>query len=403
MEKTSEVRCQHLKEYAINHNSIRTKLSEEIERLSTIKKDIKQVKIGMCAYTILAAAVLISLYNISQSTITFMVLWITASLYFYLLYPILPLILFPIHQYTKRKKISANNKPSGKKASDIINWAFRIKIIKNRKIGIRLVIRFFLFSLLPLTAGIILIYCSSLIFSLILGYQHQLPGETALLIIIQCLGILLFYLEVFYLRHHLYSYAKSFYRHTKKNPEKTESKQNIKTYFLKKNREILFIAIIGVLFLIIASILVIILLVAILLPGITLGIYVNVTEFVQVKTNIWIAGLIFSQIIFMQYLQSILSRRIAYSLCEDLITRLNGIFDNLPASKGEERENNYETDRELHIVPKAISLLTESKLHAINHRQMLGLFPTYSIGVDIPTLLNLENLDELRDIIIVPD
>jgi len=47
---------------------------------------------------------------------------------------------------------------------------------------------------------------------------------------------------------------------------------------------------------------------------------------------------------------------------------------------------------------KLKNLLLESRLYAYNRREMLGLYPSYSIRVNIPTLLSIRDLKSLQDI-----
>lgn len=82
-----------------------------------------------------------------------------------------------------------------------------------------------------------------------------------------------------------------------------------------------------------------------------------------------------------------MSRITAGKLCDTLIRKLlSGSEDYTPDNNGDN----------LHV------LVTESRLYAFNQRNMLGLYPSYSIGVDMNTLRNLDDLRELNPLFSLP-
>lgn len=363
---------------------ISSRIDEEMRSLNKTKIQIASEKIGCKPLLALAFAVVLNIWAFWTLDITYLVIWISASLYFYLFYPMLPIFLFPLRYFTKKPsepKVSINK-------NDLINWARDLKIFKNKRIGFRLFMRFFILSLLPLTIGMICIYLMSVFFSLYLGNTGVIPADTSALILVQCIGIILFYIEIFFFRHHLFNFAE--YVRRQKSLEW---------------KKLIILSILGFIFLIVGTIVVFLLLIAILLPGFTLSSFMNVAEFVRVRTDVWIFIILISQFIIMQFLQSVLSLRISLQMCNDLIFRLNDSKKYLNPGKyldptkcgSEDLKNDFQQIK----VP--LRALKETELYAFNRRQMFGLFPTYSIGVNISNLFNIKTLNELKEVFISDD
>ncbi|MFH0966123.1 MAG: hypothetical protein V1862_00345 [Methanobacteriota archaeon] len=353
----------------ISREEILSAIPAQISRLATIQSGIMNDLIPARSYVLLGLVGILNIWCIVATTGTYMVLWILASLYFYLTYPLLPLLLFPYHHIIKK---GGSAIPHDRR--QILDWVKHLHIFSEKKTGVRLGIRFFVMSIVPLTAGVVLIYSLSLIFSLLLGSFHTIPYVTMYLITIQCLGILIFYLVVFFLRHHFYVLARSLFG---------MNRDNWTGYLI--------LGMVSVIFVIIGSLSVVIFLIAILLPGITLGIYVDVANFIEYRTNAWILLLLFSQFIAMQFLQSVLSRKVASDICDDLCIRLKKAEKLLVSI-----DTNQPHPGDHHIKCQARSVLVESRIHAITRYMMAGLFPTYSIGVNINELLQIRSISELK-------
>jgi len=355
------------------------KINKEIERLSKIKTTILNEKLSLGSIIVLIIAVVFNIWGLSNQAIGYMAIWISASLYFYIFYPLLPLFLFPF-----RYVLQMRNKPKvTEKKKSVMKWAKEIHIFKNKRVGFRLFMRFFILSLLPLTIGMLFIYLLSMTYSLILGYLGVLPPDTYSIIVVQCLGIVLFYLEMFFFRAHLLHFTK---------------------YVMKQSKErrkgIILLGIIGAIFLAVGTIVVILLIIAILLPGFTLAKFINVNEFLTVRTNIMVPLVLVSQIIIVQFLQNVLSLKIARDMCDDLLLKLDNAKDIIrpdiiDTSEEITKKTSKQGEKLLNDVMKT---LRETELYAINRRQMFKLFPTYSIGINLPGLFNLENLSQLEEI-----
>jgi hypothetical protein len=360
-------------------HSVLSRIEEEIARLSKTKSGILQEKTGLASIAALAIAIILNIAGITTQTTTYMLLWISASLYFYLFYPMLPIFIFPFRYILN---IRGGHKEEKKKESVII-WAKKIHIIKNRRVGFRLFLRFFILSLLPLTIGMLCIYFISMVYSIMLGYMGEIPADTAQLIFIQCIGIVLFYIEIFFFRHHLFNFT-----------------QYIRKQGGRNAKRVIILLVLGGFFVIIGSIVVILLLIAILLPGFTLASFINVSEFVKVRTNLWVVLLLASQVIIMQFLQHVLSLKIGRDMCDDLMIRLQKEKEKLSSgthrTAKESRYDNRQTV--IHQIKEPLILLKEIGLYAINRRKMFGLFPTYSIGINIPSLFNIQDLGELKEV-----
>lgn len=362
-----------------DRNAVITGVDEEIERLTKTKLLIINEKIGWPSLFALIIAILFNVWSFATQTTTYMVLWLSAGLYFYLFYPLLPLFLFPFRYLTNQNKEPKEDK----KNKSMLIWAKKLKIFNNKRVGFRLFMRFFILSLLPLTLGMICIYSLSIIYSIYLGSNGILPLNTAHLILIQCTGIILFYLEIFFFRHQIFNFV-----------------EYIRLQDRKNKRKIIFVGILGIVLLLVGLVVVILLLIAMLFPGFTLIKFINMSEFVRLSNNILILVILMSQVIIVQYLQSILSFRISRNMCDELTERLTTAKKEL-LSEGHRvaKDSRHETQQsEWHQIKEPVRVMRESLLYAFNMRRMFGLFPIISIGINIPNLLSIENLIELKEV-----
>jgi hypothetical protein len=350
-----------------------------MENLSQVRSEILREKTGIFPLFVLVGAVLLNLWGCLEQAEVYMIVWISASLYFYLFYPMLPMFLFPLRYLTQKETKPEQEKPK----ESPLKWIVRINILRNLNTGFRLFMRFFILSLLPLTLGMIGIYFLSGIFSLILGGLGLIPVNTTALILVQCAGIILFYIEIFFFRDQLVHFVG--YIRKQGSAEK---------------KRVLLLGALCLIFLIVGTVVVVLLLIAILLPGFTLVSFINVHLFVEERSNIWIFVILVTQIIIMQFLQSLWSRRITRRMCEDLIGRLNDARNLLTTGTHlTAKENRYDKlqteSRQMHHATK---ILKETQLYAFNRRLLFGLFPTYSVGINLPALFSIKSLRELREI-----
>lgn len=346
--------------------SLDQNLSEEINRLENLRQIITHETICRESFAVLIGVILVNILLIWHYRSTYLFLWVAASLYFYLFYPMLPLALFPVRMV--HQKLSGQPLIK-KKDTSFLQWAKELRIFSNKRVGYQLFLRFFLLSMIPITYGVFCIYGLSVIFTIIIAYTSNFSTDTLILLLIQCLGIIIFYAEIFIFRGRMLH----------------------RTHLRLKNRmsshrRIIVFTILGSVLITITTILVILMIVAMVMPAFTLTKYVNMIAFSYSGRDFSVLILLFSQFVIMQYLQSYLSRKVALTMISEFIdklTKFKGI------DSGERRE-----EEEI----KAGSLLLESRLYAYNRRQMLGLYPSYSIGVNIPVLLSIKDLKSLQEI-----
>jgi hypothetical protein len=350
------------------------KTREEIRHLEGILTQIEQEQVPRYAYGVLGIVLILNIWLLFSAGGTYLVLWILASLYFYVFYPLLPLALALVQYLFRRSESDEEIVQLG----SLITQAKSLRIFRYRIVGIQLLIRFFILSIVPLTAGIILIYSLSFFFSLKLLQIGELTTQTSALILVQCLGILIFYFDIFLFRHQFYIFNRSHFAITAQNW-----------------RRYLALGIVGILFVFIATFAVIILLIAIVLPGFTLGVYVDVAGFIQNRTNLSSLLILGSQFLSMQYLQSILSRKIARDIVSDLCIRLNDVSRDLSAIQQDETISLSSPEYQ-QTCEHAGSLLLESRIHTFVRYQLLTLFPTYAVMANIKGLLTLQTLGDLE-------
>ncbi len=343
-------------------------IADEKYRLQSLLEGINADRIQAAGYGALAVAVILNLFCLLDKPDSYMVLWILSSLYFYLIYPLIPLafILIPgLFRKTTEKREGRD---------PLLPWLKNLHLVRNHRIVIQLAIRFFLLGIMPLTSGMVLIYSLSLVYAILLGAYGDIPLLTSLLIIVQCLGILIFYLDLSCLKRQFSFFTRSL-------------------AFITSDHWVryLLMAIFGVLVVIIASCATIILLIAILMPGFTLGAYVDAASLIQERADIRILLLFMCQFIVMQYFQSVLSRRIARTLCSDQLVRIEEA-EAMLAGSGTGSVSPVSRDK---LVEMVLPLVIESRIHGITRMHMGGLFPTYTIGLDIDEIFRIRSLEEL--------
>ena len=77
------------------YGSFDQELSKEISRLSSLREAISDEKISGRKVCVLIAVILANIIIVWYNMPGYPYLWVAASLYFYLFYPMLPLALFP--------------------------------------------------------------------------------------------------------------------------------------------------------------------------------------------------------------------------------------------------------------------------------------------------------------------
>jgi hypothetical protein len=352
--------------------SLGIKIENEVQRLQTSKLSIANEIIQKRAYVLLAVIIVLNVIMIWYLDTDYLLFWVASSLYFYLFYPLLPLMLFPFRYISERSSKKTEVMPKEKQSiHTMLNWAVNLHIFQNKKVGYHLFMRFFLLNLIPITSGIIFIYGVSLISTIIIKIMTNLTDQTLLFIIVQCFGIISFYSIVFIFR------GNALYR----------THQMVKMRLLH-HRRMLLLAAIAIMLIIVSTVLVILMIIAMLMPAYTLNMFINMVTFSNAGKNVAVIFVLVSQFFYMQFLQSHLSRKISDNFLNDLISRLNNTRDEL---------NNKSVPVEGKI-KKAERLILECSLYSFNKRRLFGLFPSFSIGVSISNLLKVTSLSQLSDI-----
>lgn len=338
-------------------------IDEELQRLEGVLEMVYKERIRIIPYAVLILAFFITGAMIWYYQMVYLYYWVASSLYFYLFYPMLPVFLFPF-RYVRDSW--TGKKPEKQEKRSLPSWAKELHIFQNKRVGYRLFMRFFLLSMIPITSGIMVIYSISLISALVIKAVSDLPDQTLLLIIVQCLGIIIFYGEVFIFR------GRALYL----------TRLMVKSK-VQHRRRILFLMIVASALIVVSSLLVILMIVAMFMPAFTLTSLIDMVSFSHAGRNISVLLVLFCQFVFMQYLQSHLSRKVTTDHIHTIIVRLK------------ESQKNLEDQGTPGETKKASSLLTESRLYAYNRRILFGLFPSFSIGINIPVLLRIKDLKEL--------
>jgi hypothetical protein len=180
--------------------SLKEAAQEEINRLVLLRDTITHETMKRRSGAVLIGIILCNILLMWYYQSSYLFLWVASSLYFYLFYPMLPLALFPFRQAYQKMTGQAPRKTHD---TSLFQWARDLKIFANKRVGYQLFLRFFLLSMIPITYGVFCIYGVSVLCTLIIAYTTNFFTSTVVLLLVQCLGIIIFYAEIFTFRGRL--------------------------------------------------------------------------------------------------------------------------------------------------------------------------------------------------------
>jgi len=320
----------------------------------------------VAGYLVLALAVGANLYALVRFGEGYMVLWIVASLYFYMFYPLLPLVravaLVLLHR-------GPTTDAAPQTPRSLVRSVREARLLRFKRRLVAVAWNVFFLGAVSMTAGFLAIFSVDILFAVLAGFVlDRLSDLTALLVVVQSLGIILYYLQVYLLRPYSAAFAAMLVER------------------LRGRRRGLPLLTRGVALGAIVFLVVVLLVIALLLPGWTVDRVVPLTELQAVRFDVYVLILLASQLVIMQVFHRWLSRLIArpvLALSARALEREQRALRFLVRTGAPHR---------LRRVDRATSLLAEVRLYRVDPVRLIGLYTLFLLGSDFLALLLLRDV-----------
>ncbi|WP_048149351.1 hypothetical protein [Methanolacinia paynteri] len=342
------------------------KVREEIDNLSLFSLKLRYTTL------IIALAVIALILVLIQSPVNFFIYWLISSFVFLMFNPFI--FLLPTGrergvESSKNKDFSARGIVSDLKGS--------MKVVKKeKKFFVEFGWKLFFINCQPLAPGFIGIFLLSMIFGAMLYFWNIFDRFTFGMLLVQCFAIIVFYTGIWFVK----PYSDEFLSYLL--GLKVRAKKSYHTGFLTFFKYIMIIAVL-------AAVAGVVMLLALLLPGFTLGRILEDGSEEEFKIIFFVIVLI-SQVILVRYIQGGSSRRIVENFLrlkllflEKLRSKMSSIE---PEGLGDYDGINPE-DSELLISAERSAL--EMNLLRTDYHNFGGYFPVCLISPNTKMLLKL--------------
>ncbi len=230
----------------------------------------------------------------------------------------------------------------------------------------RLFINSFFINSRALSLGIGLIFSVDIVFALVSYTIMDLPLSTTVIVIAQCGIIILFYLLVWEIE----PFSTKFKRNVEQVKRKL-SRGNIPQWMVSA---IFMTGVLLAVFLFLTAI--------ILLPGMTVTAFMSQSGLNKLAYLVlFITILAVSQYFLIRHIHGITSRAVASHILdfqEDVLKELTGIHDAGSSRNPDEGKDWFEMT----------ALLLESRIYSVQQHTLLGVFPVYTVDIDVSALMD---------------
>ena len=271
--------------------------------------------------------------------------------------------------------IKAANVPAAD-LTQIQGWLKGIGITSGLTRFTRLFINCLFINSRALSLGIGLIFSIDIVF-VIIHYMQGLPLHTAIIVIVQCAIIVIFYLLVWKMEPFSASYVQ--------NVEQVKSRLRRRHLPPQLVTGMFIFGFLIAIFLFLTTI--------IYLPGVTLNAFLNQSQLTELGHLFsLLAILAISQYFIIRFIHGITSRLMAERLFdykENVLTEL------MEAENAPERTGAVTED-----LPDAGALLLESKIFIVKRNTVAGSFPVYVVDLDFSVLLDSTTMTAIKGYIV---
>ena len=316
----------------------------------------------------------------------YMLLWIVASLYFFGFYWLVPMVAGTAQGMLRRKKTVSEVRPSAPKPDprQLIGEVKEANLLrfKNRLIAAGWNVWFL--GAVSMTAGYLFIYSIDILYAVLLGFVFRgLAILTVALVVSQSIGIILYYLVVFFLRPYSSDFSAWLAALMQGRKErKAQGRSTIGPTAVLG----------GVLFVLLA-----LMLITMFFPDIPLDRFIPMGELRPVRFHFFLIVMLGSQLMIMQVWHRWLSRRITRPI---LASAERGLAREARAIRRMARTRSLRHRRRR--IDRAISLLAEARLYRVRPVRPIGLYTLFLLGSDFTAVLSLRDVRRMDPQLRIP-
>ncbi len=164
---------------------------------------LEEDRIGAAGYLALLLAIGFNVWGYLAYGNRYMLLWMVSSLYFFGFYWLVPMVAGTLQGMLKRKKPAADVQPAAPKPEpkQLIGDVKEANLLRFRNRLIAVGWNVWFLGAVSMTAGYLFIFSIDILYAVLLGFVYRGLGIlTVALVISQSIGIILYYLVVFFLR-----------------------------------------------------------------------------------------------------------------------------------------------------------------------------------------------------------
>ncbi len=301
----------------------------------------------------------------------YLVYWIAASFFLYVLLPVVMLI------PTRRKEVIFPAKKDLEKYLRIIE---QYGLSRNTRTLGQILWNIFFINSQALAIAYVMIFAIDLLFAALSGFFiYSLPAGTSEQVMLQSVAIILFFGGIWVFKPYTHHFMDSVY----------SIHSRIKVRFKEAWKVLLVVG--GI-----SAALAVLVVTAMLLPGFILGEVVAAPDVVNAGSAFPIFFIFLSQVAIVRYLQGVYSKDMVLGFSEKRVAILNEILPRLPGcpSQGEpdlsltpeECLQSYEDLKKLYI---------QSKMYTYTYHHLFGFLPVYLAVPDFKLILDQDTLQLL--------
>lgn len=342
------------------------KVQEEVDNLSLFSLKLKYTTL------IIALAIMALIVVFLRSPVNFFIYWLVSSFVFLIVNPFI--FLLP----TGRERGVESVKNEEFSARGIYNdLKDSMKVIKKeKKLFVEFGWKLFFVNCQPLAPGFIGIFFASMIFGTLLFTCDIFDKYTYATLIVQCFAIIVFYAGIWFVRPYSDEFMSNLLG------LRVRAKENYRSGIVTFFKYILVVAVF-------AAVGGVVMLLALLLPGFTLGRIIEDGSEMEFKLLFFVVVFV-SQVILVRYIQGSSSRRIVENFLrvkQLYLEKLRGtVYSAEPSGSGDDEDIDPETVDILISVERSA---LEMNLFRTDYHNFAGYFPVCLISPNIKMLLKL--------------
>lgn len=372
-------------QYEIRRHDLLSEVQSHLEGISNQLEHIAGVNVNVKRTAVIFVLVLLLNVSIILSDAIYTIYWVIVAYIFLMTNPFIMLI------PKERKKFTGNKNRTEEGLSEIFSQAKgQVGTIRNQKKTYgEMIWNLFFINCQPMAPGFFILFSLCILFAVAGWMQKFYSYDSMLIIIVQSIAIIVFYIAIVLAKPYndgVFTRLTGISSHVKE------------TYFhngLKKALQVV------LLFAVVAAALGIIFILVLLLPGFSLGVYVNSLSdlgFYETKALPFVIIFIF-QVILVRLIQGIYSRRLVTeflknqedTLRENILSRAMVLPPTLEGLSEFEKDS---AEKELINLRLAFQRL---RLLKSDYHHLGGYFPVYLIVPDVACILSASKKSSPQD------